>query len=76
MARTGSIRRVAAAIAARSADHAAITSPVPINGGGPALTDIFTVLFWETIFGLIFLVAGLFMHAWNQDRQQRGGSAR
>lgn len=57
----------------RNVDYVGISPPVPINGDGSAFADIFIALFWEIIFGLIFLLAGLFFHAWVQDRRQQRG---
>jgi hypothetical protein len=58
----------------RSVDFAGVSPPIPINGDGSAIGDFVVALFWEVIFGLIFLLAGLFIHSWIQDkRQERGG---
>jgi hypothetical protein len=46
------------------------SAPIPLDGVGAAIGDILIGLFWEIIFGLIFVIAGLLIHA--QFRERRG----
>jgi hypothetical protein len=45
-------------------------APIPIDGVGAAIGDILIGLFWEIIFGLIFVIAGLLVHAKFQERRE------
>jgi hypothetical protein len=59
----------------RSVNYLGITPPVPINGDGAAIANILVALFWEIIFGLIFLIAGLLIRAQIEDRRRLNTSA-
>lgn len=45
------------------------SAPIPIDGVARAIGDILVGLFWEIIFGLIFLIAGVLIHAESQERR-------
>ena len=43
--------------------------PIPIDGVAPAIGDILDGLFWEVIFGVIFLIAGILIRSESRERR-------
>ena len=65
-----SVQVAAIAYLAGSRSGSGSSAPIPLDGVGAAIGDILIGLFWEIIFGLIFVIAGLLIHA--QFRERRG----